>query len=763
MDKKYLFHLSDTTLGQKGGSKASNLGFLIKKKYPVPKGYVVSWEALFDYQTKGEAIIKNLHQELLEKLLPDNAYAVRSSASIEDNMEFSCAGLFESCLSVKGIDDLLESIQLVWKSVESERLRVYCENHSLDDRDIRMGVIIQEMVEAEFSGVAFSKNPLTGLSEVIIEVGRGNGEEQILAEKNPERWVSKWGNWLEKPHEGIMTEDLAESIVQCTLKIAKEYGKPVDLEWASDGKEIFFLQIRPITRLDIPIYSNRITKEMLPGIIKPLVWSVNTKMINRIWTDILTRLTGDRRINPEDLTAYFFSRAYFNMSLFGHVFESLGMPYEGLELLLGLEQDGPKKPHIRPGIGIMKRLPSLLSILFSVMSAERRFRNILPKKKAVYDDLISKTQAAHDPTAFLDIAKRLFQETEQVAYFNIIIPMEMMMYHRLLSGLLKKEGHDIRQVKLSGLDVAAEQYSPHYHMSRLKDKYGLPERVLSADEEISLEEDMQAFLRHFGHFSDSGNDCSRVPWRESPELVRKMIEMAKAQHQPGEEMLEFKELKLPLNKRMLYSFLYRKTSRFSVLREAVSSLYTYGYGQFRTCFVGLGEKLLEKKVLLDKEDVFYLYWQELENLVGSGEYPPMNDLVLRRKRELEVNRSIPAPELIIGNQEPPVQNENILGLRGIPTSLGIYTGPARVLQGMKDFQRLSHGDVLIIPFSDVGWSPLFAKAGAVVSESGGILSHSSIVAREYRIPAVVSVSGACSIPDGTRITVNGYDGSIQLE
>ena len=84
------------------------------------------------------------------------------------------------------------------------------------------------------------------------------------------------------------------------------------------------------------------------------------------------------------------------------------------------------------------------------------------------------------------------------------------------------------------------------------------------------------------------------------------------------------------------------------------------------------------------------------------------------------------------------------------------------MQGLSDFEHLCIGDVLIIPFSDVGWTPLFARAGAVVAESGGILSHSSIVAREYRIPAVVSVSGACRIPDGAMVTVNGYTGDIMV-
>ena len=85
-----------------------------------------------------------------------------------------------------------------------------------------------------------------------------------------------------------------------------------------------------------------------------------------------------------------------------------------------------------------------------------------------------------------------------------------------------------------------------------------------------------------------------------------------------------------------------------------------------------------------------------------------------------------------------------------------------MVKGIADFAKLESGDVLIIPYSDVGWTPLFAKAGAVVAESGGILSHSSIIAREYNIPAVVSVNGAMKLPDFTLVTVDGFQGEISI-
>jgi pyruvate,water dikinase len=102
-------------------------------------------------------------------------------------------------------------------------------------------------------------------------------------------------------------------------------------------------------------------------------------------------------------------------------------------------------------------------------------------------------------------------------------------------------------------------------------------------------------------------------------------------------------------------------------------------------------------------------------------------------------------------------------LTGIATSPGYYQGPVRVIQSLTEFELVQPGDVLVIPFSDVSWTPLFSKAGAIVAESGGILSHSSIVAREHNLPAVVSVTGACQLlPNGKTVLIDGYKGEVIL-
>jgi pyruvate,water dikinase len=121
------------------------------------------------------------------------------------------------------------------------------------------------------------------------------------------------------------------------------------------------------------------------------------------------------------------------------------------------------------------------------------------------------------------------------------------------------------------------------------------------------------------------------------------------------------------------------------------------------------------------------------------------------------------PDIIYGDQPPPRETtERVDGrLKGIPTSRGYYRGPVCVVQSVEQFTRVEAGAVIVIPYSDVSWTPLIAKAGAVVAESGGTLSHSSIVAREYNLPAVVSVTGACRrLVDNMEVTVDGYKGEI---
>jgi pyruvate,water dikinase len=210
-------------------------------------------------------------------------------------------------------------------------------------------------------------------------------------------------------------------------------------------------------------------------------------------------------------------------------------------------------------------------------------------------------------------------------------------------------------------------------------------------------------------------------------------------------------------------FYYRRARQFRLLRERVSRLYTYGYGLFRYYFLALGNHFVKMGLLDAPEDIFYLTRQQVNEIASGGKVPEdLHAMVAKHKADIKRYENIQLPTIIYGDELPPIRDETAAVLIGVPTSIGCYTGKVRVVKGIQDFPNVQSGDVLVIPYSEVSWSPLFARAGAVVAESGGLLSHSSIVAREYNIPAVVSVEGATRLADETLVTVDGHKGEVLI-
>jgi pyruvate,water dikinase len=206
---------------------------------------------------------------------------------------------------------------------------------------------------------------------------------------------------------------------------------------------------------------------------------------------------------------------------------------------------------------------------------------------------------------------------------------------------------------------------------------------------------------------------------------------------------------------------YKRARQFMLYREKVNFLYTFGYGLFRVYFLALGDRFVRRGLISHREDVFYLQFNELRDMAeGRQNDHDWEGKIAERKREFEEYKNVVLPSAVFGAELPPLESQTSNRLKGIPTSKGFYRGPARVVRGTEDFSKLKEGDVLVIPYSDVGWTPLFSRAGAVVAESGGFLSHSSIIAREYGVPAIVSVPGACGVKDGSIVTVDGYRGEV---
>jgi len=336
MKNHLLFNLENKNLPTTIGKKAANLQLLMKFGMKIPVTHVIPTEVFDLYQSNKDSIFKDLHSELTQKLDLSKKYAVRSSANVEDSLYHSFAGQFKTSLDVLGVDDILSCVKETWESSNSSSVTDYAKNISGQLESLKMAVIVQEMVRPVFSGVVFSKNPITGTDEIVIEVVEGTGEKLVQSGVTPYRWIYKWGKWIVKPDNHI-PESVINQVIEGTKKIVKSHKRPVDLEWVFDGSTINWVQLRDITTShQLNIYSNRISKEMMPGQITPLIWSINLPLIIPTWIGLLNELVGDTHLKVNDLAKQFYYRSYFNMGAMGNVFNSAGLPSEGLEMMMGI-------------------------------------------------------------------------------------------------------------------------------------------------------------------------------------------------------------------------------------------------------------------------------------------------------------------------------------------------------------------------------------------------------------------------------------------
>jgi pyruvate,water dikinase len=376
----------------------------------------------------------------------------------------------------------------------------------------------------------------------------------------------------------------------------------------------------------------------------------------------------------------------------------------------------------------------------------------------------------------------------------------MQSYNAVLRRQLKRMGIDFQQFDLiEGMDELKE-FDPGFKLMQLHQRFlqlgqsqknifetgdfSTFQETFGNDENQVIYTEVVNFLDQFGHLSDTTSLFSNPPWRETPGLVLQLIanytdttvrnetsgQIPSETVAKGSAETRIRYQDLPKKSRMFRTF-YQRSRQFRLYRERISSLYSYSLMLFRAYYLAIGDHMTNQQILQSREDILYLYDDEVRAWIRAAEISHEDDRVIGldyaskvefRKQEMEQCQDAILPEIIFGDEVPLILASTSDKLTGTPTSKGYCTGPVRVIHGLEDFHKLNAGDILVIPFSDVSWTPLFAKAGAVVAESGGILSHSSIIAREYNIPAVVSVPGALLLEDDMLVTVDGFKGEILI-
>jgi pyruvate,water dikinase len=813
------------------GAKASNLARLKRSGYPVPSGFVICTPAFQDIMKQTRNRIQKpdseplqhrlqLGQEtVLQWQLPERLknrlykslgqlkgpYAIRSSLVGEDSLMASFAGQLESFLNVRGEMETIEAIKSCLSSALSWRLVQYIQDKtSLDIEDyiqtLSMGIIVQEMVPAQASGILFTADPVSGRPGTIIEASPGLAEHITQGTTEPDRYMrSETGTLLKHKAadrmDFLLTEDLIRQLELYARRIEQQSGIPRDIEWGWDGETIFLLQDRPITTLlDKKVYSNRMVSDMLPGLIKPLVWTINAegKLKNTLGR-VFTELIGPNEYDFTKLAKQIHFRIYADNSMLGLLLSRMGLPTNFFEMM-SREEKAEEKQRFIPNAKSFAFLFRLARFAWKNLRTPRPLQAAIQRHSQQLESFRRRDWGAETEAALLDQIEQLIQLYSDSMWINFIGPINMMIRQKLLFRLLKKHVPDIEPTDvlrgLMGLksletdreiqrlaEIARDLDPTTLEFLAEADDEHIRRKLMPTEKGQNLIQAMDAFLDEYGFLSSLGTDISRPPWIENPRVIwhaaAQKIKQGPPQapvdlNEKREQIQQKVRNQLKRRHRLIYNRRLRSTIKYLQLREQSSFLVSEDSFHLRRAFLALARFLMKREALAQKEDIFYLYLDEIQALI-SGNLSPREAgaLIGNRRAAMEEDARLELPDVIYGDMAAPISSQeeaDKVFIEGIVGSAGFIQGKARVVWDPADAPTdLSQNDILVVPFSDMSWTPLFSGVGGLVAETGGLLSHTAIIAREYGLPALVNVKRAMRlIRDGQSVTLDARLGRVYL-
>ena len=582
--------------------------------------------------------------------------------------------------------------------------------------------------------------------------------------------------------------------------VQEHHGQPMDVEWAWEGGRAFLLQARPVTRIHYaPELGEWTTADLRDGgvssdVCAPFMASLYESVLQRTLPGYFRaiRLLGPDEAREVRWIQCFFARPYWNMGATKQVLARIpGWDEEAFDRGLGIENPLPgRRTPVTLG-GLLRALPVLRALARHYREQLQRaaaLQRAFPARKAPFD-LAPEALAALDEAAlgagYRRLLDELYQETE-ATYFETIYDTQNVKQD--LHAALEKARAACPDLDLLRLMSGLLDLS---HLRPMRDLHTLAGRLKAEGRGVE-ERDVQAFQRAWPHHGARELDI-RVPrWRDDPATVRALLAGALAAWDPArdpaaqaaaqrrayedERARAARALRWrPLLRRSLLNHL-DKARAFAWWREELRDLSAQAYDLIRLWTVEVARRLQARGALADLDDVWYAAApQILAALEGRLSPAALREACAEGRRLVRSWRAFKNPnELGTRYTEgaaaaagasagalpgPPPDG----ALRGIGGSPGRVEGTARVLLDLADAQRVGPGDVLVTPFTDPGWTPLLGRVAAVVTETGGVLSHAAVIAREYGIPAVLAVPGATrAIPDGARVVVDGSAGAVHL-
>jgi pyruvate,water dikinase len=779
LSKRIIFYsLNEKLEPNKSGEKAANLALLKSAGFNVAEGFVLPPESL------GLPVTNQLHPLNYIHNFP---FIVRSSAIGEDSETNSAAGQYKTVGTVNNKEELSKAIKQVGESYWTPEAINYRRQRQMPDKG--MAVLIQAFINSQVAGVTFSRNPLDGGSQIIIEALLGSAANVVGGRENPVNLVIDISNEqatkqsLEKAlkETSILPKEVIEELVKQTREIeAYFHGLPQDIEWCWDGEKVWILQSRPITNLR-PIWTRTIAAEVIPGAIPPLTWSINRPLTCGVWGEIFKIVLGEQAagLDFKETATLLGSHAYFNATLLGEIFRMMGLPEQGLEFLLRGQKMG--KPPIKK---VLPSLPGLWRLVRKEMKLDEEFEsdrlqiflpalNSLetpippppPLKRGELEEEESSPLApplvrgvGGDPSELLNRIEQIQTWLKPITYYNILGPIGLAIRRSLFQ--IPEE--------LLPAETAPEIMSVR-ELEKLAEKL----RKTSGGENIEetfkqnreLQSEFQQWLETYGYLSEVGTDIAVATWREQPDNFRELL-LTMAQKPPTKKE---EKTSTASSRSWWQNWRLKQCDRRGLVKGQIAEIYGKFLALMRWSFLAIESYGIEEGILEREGDIFYLQFTEIQEWIREGKVEGLKEKIGRRREQLEKDKKRQIPAVVYGNLLPAEKEEvnkdkiSEFELKGIPASVGCVEGVVKVCRSVGTSFEEGENPILVVPYTDAGWAPLLLRGKAIIAEVGGQLSHGAIIAREYQIPAVMNVAYATKIlEDGQRVRVDGYRGIVEI-
>lgn len=718
--------------------------------------------------------------------------AVRSSATAEDLPEASFAGQQETYLNIQGIENVIQAVKRCFASLWTERAIAYRKKTGFDKQKVSLAVVVQEMIESDVSGVLFTVNPMNnhtgemminasyGLGEAIVsgmvtpdtfiwDKTKGAAKQKTLGSKEISVVYGSEGGTVQKMNDAnaknryCMSAKQLEALTSIAQKIETHYGTPQDIEWAIKGNELFILQARGITTL----------QQRKPGDSKKTVKKQNKRermMMNNLIEHCPTPLYP---LDFDPVCAVLQGKT--------ETMEELGIKMTQNDALV-LKDTGEFEVH-GPTI---KVTPRVLLIPFRIRQYQNFDENISGTQKVFREvrprlDEIEVSDRGSLPTGeLLKQLRQLMGFAEKIIY----IRFRYNIYPSFIAGKFIRSRLKRLSTPVSEYDIFSGLHYKTWDMNlALSELAGLVNQdaalrdaIANLPDDNTLEERLADIAAKFPKFGSLYTQTvkeygwkststylafSSSSWNEDKGYFLTLLRIAMARPAAMEENVKYEKICSQIKG----SFSGQKSKK---LLNDMEQMRIYHQNREESLYLlercyGLGRVIVKEiakrnpELFSSNTNILFLTLNEVYSLDKGGSDKTLAQKIAARKQAAIKNRTL--------WDEMETQTTNIGEdlLKGISGNVGKAKGRVRIIHDLSEFGKLKQGEILVCKYTDPVWTPLFTIAKAVVSDTGGPLSHSAIVAREYNIPAVLGCGNATKVlSDGQEIIVNGDEGIVQI-